>query len=335
LGIDLAKNVFRVHGVDGRGKTVVQRELRRRQLLSFIARLQPCLVGMEACGGAHYWAREMIKLGHEVRLMSPRFVRPYVKSNKNDARDAEAICEAVGRPSMRFVAIKSQAQQDIMALHRVRSLLIRERTALMNEMRGLLAEYGVVVAQGALALRRALATIVADHEARVSDLLREILSEMSERLRLFEERLRRYDLRITGLARADERAVRLMAVEGVGPLTATAMIAAVGNARQFRSGRELSAWLGLVPRQHSSGERTVLLGISKRGDRYLRTLLIHGARSTLRHAVRKRDPRSRWVEKLKERRGSNVAAVALANKNARVMWALLTRAEEYRVPAAA
>ncbi len=290
---------------------------------------------MEACGGAHYWAREMTKLGHEVRLMSPRFVRPYVKSNKNDARDAEAICEAVGRPSMRFVAIKSQAQQDMMALHRVRSLLIRERTALMNEMRGLLAEYGVVVAQGALALRRALATIVADHEARVSDLLREILSEMSERLRLFEERLRRYDLRITGLARADERAIRLMAVEGIGPLTATAMIAAVGDARQFHSGRELSAWLGLVPRQHSSGERTVLLGISKRGDRYLRTLLIHGARSTLRHVARKRDPRSRWVEKLKERRGSNIAAVALANKNARVVWALLTRAEEYRVPAAA
>src|SRR5208282_601908 len=220
LGIDLAKNVFRVHGVDSRGKTVVQRELRRRQLLSFIARLQPCLVGMEACGGAHYWAREMVKLGHEVRLMSPRFVRPYVKSNKNDARDAEAICEAVGRPSMRFVAIKSQVQQDMMALHRVRSLLIRERTALMNEMRGLLAEYGVVVAQGAVPLRRALATIVEDHEARVSDLLREILSEMSERLRLFEERLKRYDRRITELARADERAVRLMAVEGVGPLTA-------------------------------------------------------------------------------------------------------------------
>jgi len=267
--------------------------------------------------------------------MSPRFVRPYVKSNKNDVRDAEAICEAVGRPSMRFVAVKSVAQQDMLALHRVRSLLIRERTALMNQMRGLLAEYGIVVAQGATPLRRALALIMEDRENGTSELLRELLAEMSERLRLFEERLRRYDLRITGLARADERAVRLMAVEGVGPLTATAMIAAVGNARQFRSGRELSAWLGLVPRQHSSGERTVLLGISKRGDRYLRTLLIHGARSTLRHAVRKRDPRSRWVEKLKERRGSNVAAVALANKNARVMWALLTRAEEYRVPAAA
>ena len=307
-----------------RGKTVLHRELRRRQLLPFMRQLQPYLVGMEACGGAHYWAREMAKLGHEVRLMSPQFVRPYVKSNKNDARDAEAICEAVGRPSMRFVAIKSQSQQDMMALHRVRSLLIRERTALMNEMRGLLAECGVIAALGASALRRLIATIMAEPDDRVSGLLREILSEMNERLRLFGERLKHYDLRIAELARTDERAGRLMAVQGVGPLTATALIAAVGDARQFRSGRELSAWLGLVPRQHSSGERVMLLGISKRGDRYLRTLLIHGARTTLRHAGRKPDSRSRWVVGLRERRGPNIAAVALANKNAPVLWALLT-----------
>jgi transposase len=335
LGIDLAKNVFRVHGIDGRGTAVVRRELRRRQLLPFMAQLQPCLVGMEACGGAHYWAREMAKLGHQVRLMNPRFVRPFVKSNKNDARDAEAICEAVGRPTMRFVAIKSQTQQDMMALHRVRALLIRERTALMNEMRGLLVECGVVVSQGVIPLRCAITTILADDDARISDLLREILSEMSERLRLFEERLKRYDLRIAAFARADERAGRLMAVGGVGPLTATALIAAVGDARQFRSGREMRAWLGLVPRQHSSGERIKLFGISKRGDRYLRTLLIHGARATLRHVERKRDPHGRWVGRLMERRGPNIAAVALANKNARVLWALLTRAEEYRAPGAA
>jgi len=290
---------------------------------------------MEACGGAHYWAREMAKLGHEVRLMSPQFVRPYVKSNKNDARDAEAICEAVGRPTMRFVAIKSQSQQDMMALHRVRSLLIRERTALMNEMRGLLAECGVIAALGASALRRLIATILAEPDDRVSSLLREILSEMNERLRLFEERLKHYDLQIAEFARTDERAGRLMAVQGVGPLTATALIAAVGDARQFRSGRELSAWLGLVPRQHSSGERVMLLGISKRGDRYLRTLLIHGARTTLRHARRKHDPCSRWVVTLREQRGPNIATVALANKNARVLWALLTRGEEYRIPVAA
>src|SRR5258708_1260645 len=267
--------------------------------------------------------------------MSPRLVRRYVKSHKNDARDAEEICEAVGRPSMRFVAVKSQAQQDMLALHRVRSLLMRERTALMNQMRGLLAEYGIVVAQGATPLRRALALIMEDRENGTSGLLRGLLAEMSERLRLFEERFKRYDRRIAEFARADERAGRLMAVEGVGPLTATALIAAVGNARQFRSGRELSAWLGLVPRQYSSGGRSVLLGISKRGDRYLRTLLIHGARATLRFAARKRDPRSRWIGAVRERRGANIAAVALANKNARVLWALLARNEDYRLPAAA
>jgi transposase len=335
LGIDLAKNLFRVHGVDARGRTVVERELRRRQLLPFVAQLGPCLVGMEACAGAHYWAREIAKLGHQVRLMSPRFVRPYVKSNKNDARDAEAICEAVGRPSMRFVAPKSVAQQDMLALHRVRSLLIRERTALINQTRGLLAEYGIVVAQGPARLRRALAPILEERDNGVSELLREMLVEMSERLRWLEERLKRYDLRIAALARNDERAARLMKVDGVGPLIATALVAAVGDARQFRRGRELSAWLGLVPRQHSSGGRTLLLGISKRGDHYLRTLLIHGARSTLHRIQRKRDRRSRWIGALRQRRGGNIAAVALANKNARVLWALLAHDEDYRAPAAA
>jgi transposase len=335
LGIDLAKNLFRVHGVDARGKTILQRQLRRRQLLPFLAQVPSCLVGMEACGGAHYWAREIVKLGHEVRLISPHFVRPYVKSSKNDARDAEAICEAVARPSMRFVAVKNQVQQDMLALHRVRALLIRERTALMNQMRGLLAEYGVVVAMGAAHLRQALAEIVGDHDERVSALFREALVEMSERLRSFEERLERYDKQIGDLARNDPKAGRLMTVPGVGPLIATALIATVGDARQFKSGRELSAWLGLVPREHSSGERTILLGISKRGDRYLRTLLIHGARAALRHARRKCDRRSLWIGALSNRRGPNIAAVALANKNARVAWALLTRAEEYRMPAAA
>jgi transposase len=335
LGIDLAKNLFRIHGVDAEGRTTLERQLRRQQQLRFVAQLQPCLVGMEACGGAHYWAREIAKLGHQVRLMSPRFVRPYVKSNKNDAKDAEAICEAVARPSMRFVAVKSQAQQDVLALHRVRSLLIRERTALMNQMRGLLAECGIVVAQGAAHLRRTLAEILGSRDNQVSELLREALVEMSERLRSFEERLGRYDRQIGTLARSDRRAGQLMTVPGVGPLIATALIATVGDARQFKSGRELSAWLGLVPREHSSGERTILLGISKRGDRYLRTLLIHGARSALRSASHKRDRRSLWIGTLRDRRGPNIAAVALANKNARVLWALLTRTEEYRAPAAA
>src|SRR3984893_9178268 len=206
LGIDLAKNLFQVPGVDGKGRTGVQRQLRRRQLLPFVAQLETCLVAMEACGGAHYWAREIARRGHEVRLMSPRFVRPYVKSNKNDARDAEAICEAVGRPSMRFVAVKSQAQQDMLALHRVRSLLVRERTALMNQIRGLLAEYGIIVAQGAARLRRAVAEILGDHNESVGEILRDALAEMSERLRSFEQRLERYDQRVGKLARDDKRA---------------------------------------------------------------------------------------------------------------------------------
>jgi transposase len=290
---------------------------------------------MEACGGAHYWAREIAKLGHEVRVMSPRFVRPYVKSNKNDARDAEAICEAVTRPSMRFVAVKSQAQQDVLALHRIRALLIGERTASMNQVRGLLAERGIVVAQGVAQLRRSLAELLGDCDERVSELFREALVEMRERLGTLEERLARYDQQIERFARHDPRARRLMTVPGVGPLIATALIATVGDARQFRSGRELSSWLGLVLREHSSGQRTILLGISKRGDRYLRTLLIHGARSALRYARHKRDRRSAWIAALSERSGPNVAAVALANKNARVLWALLTCGEEYRVPAAA
>jgi transposase len=335
LGIDLAKNVFRVHGVDGNGKLVVARQLRRRQLMPFIAQLKPCLVGMEACGGAHHFAREIAKYGHEVKLMSPRFVRPYVKSNKNDARDAEAICEAVTRPSMRFVVVKTQAQQDILALHRARALLIRERTALMNQLRGLLAENGIVIAQGAATLRRTVRELLDQTQHEPSAILREILVEMSERLRLFEERLKGYETRITRLARDDQQVTRLMAVEGIGPITATALVATVGDARQFRTGRELSAWLGLTPRQHSSGERTVLLGISKRGDRYLRTLLIHGARSVLYYAPRRQSWRSTWLAGLRKRRGANIAAVALANKNARVVWALLRRGEDYRVRLAA
>jgi transposase len=268
-----------------------------------------------------------------VKLMSPRYVRAYVKSNKNDARDAEAICEAVGRPSMRFVEVKSQAQQEVLALHRVRALLIRERTALMNQMRGLLAECGMIVAQGAARLRRALAELLGGADQRIGAILREALLEMSERLRSFEEQLERYDRQIGKLARSDSRAGRLMTVPGVGPLIATALIAAAGNARQFKSGRELSAWLGLVPREHSSGERTTLLGISKHGDRYLRTLLIHGARSALRYAPRRADRNSLWLRALKARRGPNIAAVAMANKNARVLWALLTRTENYRAAA--
>lgn len=303
LGIDLAKSIFRLHGVDARGVAVLRRQLTRQQLLPFLAKLSPCLVGMEAGPGAHFWAREIGKLGHEARLISPHFVKPYVKSNKNDANDAEAICEAVGRPSMRFVPNKNTSQQDVQALHRIRAQLIKWRTALANEIRGLLAEYGIVVNRGIAPLRRMLPVILEDAENGLSGLFREMLVEMAERLRVLDERLRQYDLRVARVFGQDERCHRLAQVEGVGPLIATALVAAVGNAHDFKSGRELSAWLGLVPRQHSSGGKTVLLGISKRGDRYLRTLFIHGARSAVRTVERRKDLRSVSISRLKGRKG--------------------------------
>jgi transposase len=331
IGIDLAKNVFGVHGVDARGRVSVRKRLVRNRLLEFLSKLPPCLVGLEACGSAHYWARKIEQLGHRVKLMSPRFVKAYRKNDKNDANDAEAICEAVTRPSMRFVPLKSEAQQDIQALHRVREQLLKSRTALVNQVRGLLGEHGIVAPRGISSLRRLLVKILADPErSGLSEFFGGTLVEIAERLRFLDQRIRAYDLRIERLFQNDERCQRLAKVEGVGPMVATALVAAVGNASEFTSGRELSAWLGLVPRQHSSGNRNVLLGISKRGDRYLRTLMIHGARAALRTADRKRDRRSLWVSRLRLERGPNVAAVALANKNARILWALLTRGDSYR-----
>ncbi len=330
VGIDLAKNVFCVHGCDANGKAVVRKQLSRRQLLSFVANLPRCMVAMEACAGAHYWAREIEKLGHQVRLIAPRFVRPYVKANKNDASDAEAICEAASRPSMRFVAIKSAAQQDVQAVHRVRQQLVKARTGLANQVRGLLAEHGIVLGRGFAHLRRGLPVILEDQDNGLSGVMRELLGEICERLRFIDDRLRKYDVTIQRLFRQDERCQRVAAVEGVGPVTATALVAAVGNATEFRSGRELAAYLGLVPSHRASGGRTVLLGISKRGDRYLRTLLIHGARAALHRIERHRGARAIWAARLKLRRGANVAAVALANKNARVLWALLSRGQSYR-----
>jgi transposase len=327
LGIDLAKNVFRVHGCNSRGQAVVSKTLTRRQLLMFMAQLPPCLVGMEACPTSNYWAREIQKSGHQVRLMAPRFVKPYVKANKNDHADAEAICEAVGRPTMRFVAVKSAAQQDVQAVHRVRAYLVKTRIALANQVRGLLAEYGIVIAKGFAPLRRALPTILEDE--RLSGLMREVIGEIAERLRYLEDRLHQYDLRIRRLLHSDERCLRLTEVPGIGELTATALVATVGNAREFRSGRELAAYLGLVPKHRASGGKTIMLGISKRGDTYLRTLLVHGARAALRINSRWHGAHGAWAEGLKARRGPNIAAVALANKNARVAWKLLSSGESY------
>ncbi len=281
IGIDLAKNVFAVSGADGRGRVVMRKQLRRAQVLEFLGKLGRRVVGMEACGGAHHWARAIAKLGHEVKLMSPALVAPYRKGSKHGRNDADAVVEAVSRPSMRLVAVKSVAQQDLLALHRVRSQLVGQRTALSNQLRALLHERGVVTACGAAGLRRGLSQALAEPDNELSGELRELLLEMSGWLGQLEQRIDAITRRIERAARQDERCARLREVPGVGPLSASALVATVGNAREFRHGRELSAFLGLTPRQHSSGGKTVMLGISKHGDRYLRTLLIHGARAVL------------------------------------------------------
>ena len=333
IGIDLAKSVFAISCADGAGKVVMRKQLRRGQVLEFVSRLGPCVVGMEACGGAHHWARAISKLGHEVRLMSPALVKPYRKGpNKHDRNDADAICEAVRRPQMRYVAVKSVAQQDLLALHRVRAQLMKHRIALSNQIRGLLHERGVVARLGAAGLRHALAQALEDERNEVSGAIGELLLELSGWLREAEQRIAAITKRIERVVKDDERCLRLLEVPGVGPLSASALVATIGNAREFKRGRELSAYLGLTPRQHSSGGKTVLLGISKHGDRYLRTLLIHGARSLLYRNYRGAHPRAAWAARIMARRGPNVAAVALANHNARVLWALLSRGSSYRPP---
>lgn len=329
LGIDLAKNVFVLHGVNRHGQTVLTKRVTRSKLRETVANLPPCLIGLEACASSHYWAREFEKLGHTVKLIAPQFVKPYVKSNKNDAADAEAICEAVARPHMRFVSVKTIDQQDIQAVHRIRERRVKERTALLNQIRGLLAEYGLVIPLKRNAVSQALPRILEDADNGLTALAREFVADLYEELQALGHTVGAYDAKIERLFRANPVCQRLAKVEGVGPVTATALVAA-GDARAFKCGRQMAAWLGLVPRQHSSGGKPTLLGISKRGDTYLRTLLIHGARAAVAAAKRKDDPRSRWINALAARRGANIAAVALANKNARVLWALMARGEEYR-----
>ncbi len=330
IGVDLAKQVFQLHGVDHHEQPVLRKQLKRGHMLTFFRQLPPCLVGMEACASAHYWARELQKLGHTVKLIAPQFVKPYVKANKNDANDAEAICEAVSRPSMRFVAIKTVAQQDLQATHRVRSQLVSQRTEKVNQIRGLLAEYGLVVGQRIDSLRKALPDWLEDADNPLSSDFRSVLDGLRQDLLTLDERIKELDHCIQRQAEADPAAKRLQQIPGIGPVTATALVSGVGNARQFKRGRDMAAWLGLTPRQHSSGGKERLLGISKRGDAYLRTLLIQGARSVLKVAGRKDDPRSRWLQSLCERRNPNIAAVALANKNARIAWALLAQNIDYR-----
>jgi len=335
IGLDIAKNVFQAHGVDAKGNVVLRKVLKRRQVLEFFANRAPSLIGMEACAGAHYWARELGKQGHEVKLISPQFVKPYVKGNKNDANDAEAICEAVGRPNMRFVPGKSAEQQDVLALHRVRSGLVKERTAQANRLRGLLGEYGIVIGKGLAQLRKRLPEILEDAENDLSDLVRALFADLNGRILALDQQVAAYGDKLKALNQMSAVCRRIGQVPGVGPITATAMAASLGDGQAFETGRQVSAWLGLVPGQDSSGGKPKLLGISKRGDTYLRTLLIHGARAVVRAVAKKHDAQSRWINALVQRRNANIAAVALANKNARVIWALLRRDEDYRAPVCA
>ena len=331
LGIDIAKLVFHIVGMDGTGHVVLRKRVARSELLHFIATLPSALIGMEACGSAHYWARHFREHGHDVRLMAPQFVKAYVKSPKNDTRDAEAICEAVTRPTMRFVPMKQLEQQDIQALHRVRERLVKARTALVNEIRGLLSEYGIVLPQSLAKFRALIAEKLEADQAKLTPLSTEVFWQLYEEFLALEQRVAYYTERLHALARSHPVCQRVQTIPGIGPLTATAILAAVPDATHFKNGRQLAAWLALVPREHSTGGKPRLLGISKRGDVYLRTLLVHGARATLRWVDTKHDDRSRWLKALIARRGKNRAAVALANKNARIVWALLAHNQEYRV----
>jgi len=330
VGLDLAKQIIQVHGIDTAGRVVLRKAVRRERLLALLAQLPRCVVGMEACSGAHHWARELKKLGHEPRIMAAEFVRPFRKSlaAKNDANDAEAICTAVVQPNMRFVSIKSVEQQALLSLHRVRQGLIEERTATINRLRGVLAEFGVVLPQSASALQRALPAILADAErlpARVQrggQVLREHLHDL-------DAYIAEFDRAIVQHAKSSAPAQRLAALPGIGPLTASAMVATVGNPHDYRNGRQFAAWLGLVPRQYSSGGKIKLGRISRRGDAYLRALLIQGARSTLQAALRRAPARhdrlSAWIVQLARRIGYHKTLVAIANKHARIIWALLAR----------
>jgi len=337
VGIDLAKVVFQIHGVDERGKVGVRKQLKRAAMSVYFANLEPCLIGMEACGSAHYWARKLEGYGHIVKLMAPQFVKPYVKTNKNDMADAEAICEAVSRPNMRFVAIKTVEQQAILSVHRARQGFVKARTAQGNQIRGLLSEFGIVIPQGIRSITKQIPEILEDGENGLPGTMRNLIERLTDNLKEMDRQVNELEAKIQLWHRENAASRKLAEIPGLGPITASAIVATVGDAREFKNGRQLAAWMGLVPKQHSSGGKQTLLGISKRGDTYLRTLMIHGARAVIRFAESKAEPDS-WLRKLMARRNKNVAAVALANKNARIVWALLVNDRMFRpdyTPAAA
>ena len=332
IGVDLAKNVFQVHGVDAGGAVIVRRQLRRSQMLPFFKKQPPCLVGMEACATAHHWARQLALLGHRVKLMPPKYVKPYVKRNKNDMADAEAICEAVTRPTMRFVEIKTRDQQSVLMLHRTRQLFVRQRTTLINALRAHLAEFGIVAGVGRNGLERLLKVIEDGEDDRVPAAARDCLLALRDQLEMVKGQVLDADRRILAWHRSSEVSQRLDDIPGVGPLIATALVASVPDPHVFKSGRDLAAWIGLVPKQNSTGGKDRLGHISKAGNRYLRMLLVVGALSVIRRAKQVGYTRRPWLAKLLQRRSTKIAAIALANKNARTAWAMMAHGTFYQEP---
>ncbi|RTE87925.1 MULTISPECIES: IS110 family transposase [Bradyrhizobium] len=334
IGLDIAKSVFQVHGVDAAGQVVVRRQLRRRHVLAFFQKLPPCLVGIEACASSHHWSRELQALGHTVRLMPPAYVKPYVKRQKNDATDAEAICEAVTRPNMRFVPTKTVEQQSCLMLHRARHLFIRQQTAVINSIRAYLAEFGIVAPVGRRGVEQLLEVVADKVEDRVPEVARMCLAALGVQLRALKAQILEFDRRIIAWHRSNTTSKRLDAIPGVGPALATALVASIADPKAFRSGRDFSAWVGLVPKQSSSGGKDKLGSISKQGDRYLRSLFTAGALAVIRYAKIHGTDHRPWLTRLLARRPTKVAAIALANKLARMAWAMMARNERYQEPAA-
>jgi transposase len=330
IGVDLAKRVFQVHGIDEKGEIVIQKQLHRSEVLAWFAKVDPCLVGMEACGTSTYWAREICKLGHQVKLIPPTYVKPYVRRQKNDRIDAAAICEAVSRPSMRFVAIKTLDQQAVQVLHRTRELLVTQRTRAINALRAHLAEFGWIFAQGHVGLAQAMGMVKEAQDADIPAFARTVLCVLVSQIEDLKQELAMLDKQMISWHRTSADSQRLVTIPGVGVVTATATLAAIGDGKQFRSGREYAAWVGLVPRQHSSGGKERLGRISKQGNMYLRKLLVTGATTQLLGKRRQQAPGGIWFEALLHRKPARVATVALANKMARVIWAVLTKGEAYR-----
>jgi transposase len=333
LGIDLAKNVFQLHGVDRKGHAVFKRRVMRDQLLAVVAGIEPCTIAIEACTSAFCWARKFEEIGHKVKIISPQYVKPFVRRQKNDSNDAEAICTAVRQPHIPLVPKKTIEQQDVQALHRARQRMVNHRTAVVSQIRGLLLDRGIAFGKSITRARRMIPEILADQANELTTMAREAIGELWDLLCDLDRRIASFDKKIEALFKASEVCQRIAKIKGVGPKTATAIVAAVGDGAEFKNGRHMAAWLGLVPRQHSSGDRQVMMGISKHGSQHLRSLLVHGARAVVRTATNQDNPMNQWVNQLQERRGFNRATVAVANKNARIIWAVLRTGEPYHAAA--